>query len=107
MGMLMVDGVNYSAVTVVDADNNSGTHTVDKTNLVNTTSENVQGTIEEVDKLIGNVSDISTIGNGTITGSIVDLSNKVGSVDISGIGDGTITGAIQYLLGLIQGNTGS
>lgn len=47
------------------------------------------------DKL-GN-TDISAIGDGTLTGGLDALNSKLGNTDISAIGDGTVTGGLNAL----------
>ena len=47
------------------------------------------------DKL-GN-TDISSIGDGTVTGGLNALNSKLGNTDISAIGDGTVTGGLNAL----------
>lgn len=47
-------------------------------------------------KILG-TTDISAIGDGTVTGGIDAIGNKLGNTDISGIGDGTVTGGLSVL----------
>lgn len=47
-------------------------------------------------KILG-TTDISNIGDGTLTGGIDAIGNKLGNTDISGIGDGTMTGGLRVL----------
>ena len=42
-------------------------------------------------------TDISSIGDGTVTGAISSVNATLGSTDISSIGDGTVTGAISSI----------
>lgn len=47
-------------------------------------------------KMLG-TTDISNIGDGTVTGGIDAIGNKLGNTDISAIGDGTVTGGLNAL----------
>ena len=47
-------------------------------------------------KMLG-TTDISNIGDGTVTGGIDAIGNVLGSTDISAIGDGTVTGGLNAL----------
>lgn len=47
-------------------------------------------------KMLG-TTDISAIGNGTVTGGLNALNSKLGNTDISAIGDGTVTGGLSVL----------
>ena len=47
-------------------------------------------------KILG-TTDISGIGDGTVTGGIDAIGNVLGNTDISGIGDGTVTGGFSVL----------
>lgn len=54
----------------------------------------LQATNQTVTTLSGQVANVQTQAN-TTTASVNDINNRLGNTDISGIGDGTITGAIN------------
>jgi hypothetical protein len=52
--------------------------------------------VNEVNAKIGS-TDISSIGDGTLSGAVNEVNAKIGSTDISSIGDGTLSGAVNEL----------
>lgn len=77
-------------------DINLVTFTVDTLTIDNLTDVAPHVSRSVGDAIIGN-TDISAIGDGTLTGIAKDLDDAMGSTDISAIGDGTATGAISAL----------
>lgn len=77
-------------------DINLVTFTVDTLTIDNLTDVAPQVSGSVGDAIIGN-TDISAIGDGTLTGIAKDLDDAIGNTDISAIGDGTVTGAISEL----------
>lgn len=77
-------------------DINLVTFTVDTLTIDNLTDVAPQVSGSVGDGIIGN-TDISGIGDGTLTGIVKDLDDAMGNTDISAIGDGTVTGAIDTL----------
>lgn len=77
-------------------DINLVTFTVDTLTIDNLTDVAPQVSGSVGDAIIGN-TDISAIGDGTLTGIAKALDDVMGSTDISDIGDGTATGAISEL----------
>ena len=55
-----------------------------------------EAAIADVNNKLGN-TDISAIGDGTLTGGLDALNSKLGNTDISAIGDGTVTGGLDAL----------